>query len=182
MLEFIQKYDALILDFLNGLGSVTMDPFWLFITKIYVWIPFFIILFIFAFKEFTKKQILIILACGIVMLGLILGLTEIVKNVVVRIRPCNNVSLNGLFREVIYPENFSFYSGHSAVSVAIATYFISLLGKQFKLIYVLILWSLLFMFSRLYFAAHYPSDILIGTIVGFLVAKLFVFIVRKRLR
>jgi len=181
VLEFIQKYDILILDFLNGLGSVTVDPFWLFITKIYVWIPFFVILFFFAFKKFTKKQILIILVGGIIMLALVLGLTEIVKNVIVRTRPCNNTVLDGLFREVIYPTNFSFYSGHAATSVALATYFISLLGKQFKAIYILILWTILFMFSRLYFAAHYPSDILTGAIVGFLVAKLFVFAVKKRL-
>lgn len=182
MLEFIQKYDVLILDFLNGLGSTTVDPFWLFITKIYVWIPFFVILFFFAFKKLTKKQMLIISVGGIIMLAIILGLTEIVKNIVVRLRPCNNTVLDGLFREVIYPTNFSFYSGHSATSVAIATYFISLLGKQFKLIYVLVLWTMLFMFSRLYFAAHYPSDILTGAIVGFLIAKLFVLIVKKRLR
>lgn len=182
MLEFIQKYDVLILDFLNGLGTATADPFWLFITRIYVWIPFFVILFFFAFKKLTKKQIRIILVGGVIMLALVLGLTEIVKNVAVRIRPCNNTVLDGVFREVIYPTNFSFYSGHAATSVALATYFIALLGKQFKTIYILILWAILFMFSRLYFAAHYPSDIVMGAIVGFLVAKLFVFAVKKRLR
>lgn len=181
MLEFVQKYDVLILEFLNGLGSPTVDPFWLFITKIYVWIPFFAILFFFAFKKCTKKQMLIILVSGIIMLGLVIGLTEIVKIIVVRLRPCNNASLDGLFREVINPTGFSFYSGHTATSVAIATYFILLLGKQLKSIYVLVLWALLFMFSRLYFAAHYPSDILTGVIVGFLAAKLFVFLVKKRL-
>jgi len=182
VLDFLQKYDILLLDFFNELGSTTADPFWLFITKIYVWIPFFVILFFFAFKKFTKKQILIILIGGIVMLALVLGVTEIVKNLVVRTRPCNSTVLDGMFREVIYPTNFSFYSGHAATSVALATYFISLLRKQFKTIYMLIIWALLFMFSRLYFAAHYPSDILTGAIVGFLVAKLFVYLVRKRLR
>jgi len=182
VLEYIQKYDVLILDFLNELGSTTADPFWLFITKIYVWIPFFIVLLFFALKKFSKKQILIILVAGIIMLGLVLGLTEIVKNVIVRIRPSNNIALDGLFREVIRPTNFSFYSGHAATSVAIATYFIAVLKKQFKAIYILIIWALLFMFSRLYFAAHYPSDIVTGAIIGFVVAKLFVYLVKKRIK
>jgi len=182
VLDFIQEYDVAILDFLNGLGVVKTDPFWLFITKKYVWIPFFVILFFFAFKKFSKKQILIILIAGVIMLGLVLGLTEIVKNVIVRDRPCNNSALDGLFREVIHPKSYSFYSGHAATSVAVTAYFISLLHKQFKLIYVLILWSVMFMFSRLYFAAHYPSDILVGILVGFLIARIFVFIVRRRLR
>jgi len=182
VLDFFQKYDVLILDFLNGLGSTTVDPFWLFITKIYVWIPFFVVLLFFALRKSSKKQVLIILVAGIIMLGFVLGLTEIVKNVMVRIRPCNNVSLNGLFREVIHPTNFSFYSGHAATSVAITTYFIALLSKQFKAIYILILWALIFMFSRLYFAAHYPSDIVTGAIIGFVVAKLFVSLIKKRIK
>jgi len=182
VLEFLQEYDVLILDFLNGFGASTVDPFWLFITKIYVWIPFFVVLLFFALKKYSKKQILIILVIGIMMLGFVLGLTEIVKNVIVRIRPCNNVSLNGVFREVIHPVNFSFYSGHAATSVAIATYFIALLRKQFKTIYILIIWALLFMFSRLYFAAHYPSDIVTGAIIGFVIAKLFVYLVKKRIK
>jgi len=181
VLEFLQEYDIVILDFLNGLGVSSADPFWLFITKKYVWIPFFVILLFFAFKKSSKKQILIILIAGIIMLSVVLGLTQIVKNGIERVRPCNNTVLDGLFREVIHPTSFSFYSGHAATSVAIATYFISLLSKQFKIIYVLILWSILFMFSRLYFAAHYPSDILIGILVGFLIAKLFVGVVRRRL-
>ena len=73
-------------------------------------------------------------------------------------------------------------TGHSATSVVITAYFISLRGNQFTLIYVFILWSLLFMFSRLYFVAHYPSEKLSGAIAGFLVAKLFVSIIKKRLR
>jgi len=180
VLEFIQKYDVLLLDFLNEFGTPMTDPFWLFVTKIYVWIPFFIILFFFALKKFTKKQILVILVIGAIMFGVVLGLTEIVKNIVVRIRPCNNVSLDGLFREVIHPTSFSFYSGHAATSVAIATYFVSLLSRGFKTIYILIIWAFLFMFSRLYLAAHYPSDIIIGAIVGFVIAKLFVYSYKKK--
>ncbi len=182
MFEFIHKYDVLILDFLNEFGTPTTDSFWLFITKKYVWIPFFIVLFFFAFKKFTKKQMLIILVAGVIMLGVVLGLTEIVKNVVVRVRPCNNVSLDGLFREVINPVSFSFYSGHAAASVSIATYFILLIGREFKAIYVLVLWAILFMFSRIYFAVHYPSDILVGGLVGFIIAKFFVIVVRVRIR
>jgi membrane-associated phospholipid phosphatase len=37
------------------------------------------------------------------------------------------------------------------------------------------------MFSRLYLAVHYPSDILVGIIVGFTIAKLFVRIVKNKL-
>jgi len=182
MFDFIQKYDVIILDFLNELGSPMTDPFWLFVTKKNVWIPFFIVLFFFMLRKFTKKQLLLILVAGAIMLGVVLGLTEAVKLIIERTRPCNNTLLDGVFREIIHPTGFSFYSGHAASSVAIATYFIVLLGKKFKVVYVLVLWAILFMFSRLYFAAHYPSDIITGAAVGFLIAELFATVVKRRLR
>jgi len=174
MFEFIQKYDVIILDFLNGLGSPMTDPFWLFITKIYVWIPLFIVMFFFSFRNITKRRAVSIFLIFVVMLAFVLGMTEIVKCSVARIRPCNTVALNGLFRELIHPNDYSFFSGHSATSVSITTYFIILFRKQFKWVYILFLWSGLFMFSRLYLAAHYPSDIITGAAVGFCVGLLFV--------
>ncbi len=174
MLELIQKYDVLLLDFLNDLGSAKTDFFWLFVTKKHVWLPFFILLFFFGFKKFSKKQTLIILVFGIAMFTVVLGITEIVKYITERVRPCNNPLLDGVFRELVHPGGFSFYSGHAAASIAICTYFVSLLRKQFKVIYILILWAFLFAYSRLYLAAHYPSDILIGVVVGFIIAKVFV--------
>ena len=181
MLDFIHKYDVLVLSYLNELGSSLYDPVWLFITKIYVWFPFFAILFYFALKDKKKQTIITFFVFGIIMLFFVLGLTELVKNTIVRVRPSNNPLLEGVFREVIHPTNYSFYSGHAASSVAIATYFITLLKDSFKPIFILILWSILFAYSRLYFAVHYPSDILIGALVGFITARVFVRFVKKKL-
>lgn len=182
MLKFIQEYDVLLLDFFNDLGSKHTDYFWLFITKKHVWFPFFIVLFLLGFKKFTKKQTRIILSFGFIMFAINLGLTEITKSLFERLRPCNNILLDGVFRELLHPNSYSFYSGHASSSVSISVYFVTLLRKHFKLIYILILWSLLFVFSRLYLAVHYPSDILVGTLVGVFVARLFVILVRNKLR
>ena len=46
--------------------------------------------------------------------------------------------------------------------------------KHFKWIYILVIWSVLFMFSRLYLAAHFPSDIITGATIGFCIGVLFV--------
>jgi undecaprenyl-diphosphatase len=181
VLDIIHKYDVLLLSIINELGNTFSDPFWLFVTKIYVWFPFFIILFYAAFKNNKKATILTILIFGIILLAVVLGLTELVKNFTARVRPINNPLLEGVFREVIHPTNYSFYSGHAASSVAIATYFITILKDSFKPILILILWSTLFTYSRLYFAVHYPSDILVGALIGFIVARVFVSFVKKRL-
>ena len=44
MLDKILALDKELLIFLNGLGSSTFDPFWLFITKQSNWTPFFLVL------------------------------------------------------------------------------------------------------------------------------------------
>jgi len=178
MFEFIQKYDVIILDFLNGLGTPMADPFWLFVTKIYVWIPLFVVLLFFSLRKITKKHVLLILLIFAVMLAFVLGVTELVKYSIARVRPCNTVALNGLFRELIHPSDYSFFSGHSATSVSIATYFIVLFRKQFMWIYILVIWSVFFMFSRLYLAAHFPSDIITGATVGLCVGLLFTSLTR----
>ena len=181
MFEFIQKYDVIILDFLNELGNPNVDFIWLFITKKFVWVPFFVVLLFFGLKKHTNNQARTILFFGILMFCFVTGITEIVKLIFFRIRPCNDPTLNGVFRELINPKSYSFYSGHAAASVSICTFFVSLLKTNFKVIYILIVWAILFMFSRLYLAAHYPSDILVGIIVGFTIAKLFVRIVKNKL-
>lgn len=61
------------------------------------------------------------------------------------------------------PSDYSFPSGHTAVSFATAT--VLLLRKQKGRIPALIL-AFLIAFSRLYLYVHYPSDVLVGAIIG----------------
>lgn len=182
MLETLQDLDVQLLQIFNGWGTTAIDPFWLFVTKVWVWIPFLLFLFFLALKKLPKEHRLTVAVGFAVMLAIVLGLTELVKQLVERVRPCNNVLLNGLFREPIHPTDYSFFSGHTATSISMAVFFIALTGKVFKPVYVLILWAILFAFSRLYLAAHFPSDILAGGLVGFSIAKLFVFRIKRKLK
>ncbi len=175
----IQDLDLQLLQFFNGLGSTKSDPLWLCLTNPFVWIPLFVLLIIIISIKYPKKQALIFVLGCLVLVVLVMGITGIVKNTFVRVRPCNVSSYSEMLRTVIYPKDYSFFSGHAASSTAITTYFISLLKTKTKFIYLLIIWAAIFMFSRLYFAAHYPSDILIGILVGFSLSKLALIVIKK---
>ena len=59
------------------------------------------------------------------------------------------------------------YSGHSANSMAAAV-FAGLLLKPYykKLIFILLLWSAIVAYSRVYVGVHYPLDIVCGMAFG----------------
>ncbi|MFD0963414.1 phosphatase PAP2 family protein [Pseudofulvibacter geojedonensis] len=180
MLESLLELDVYLLQIFNNWGNEKIDPFWLFVTKIWVWVPFLIVLFLLGLKKTPSKNRIPIVLGLLIMLVIVLGLTELIKQLVERLRPCNNVLLEGLFREPIHLTDYSFFSGHTATSVSIAFYFIAFFRKIFQPVYIVIIWAFLFSFSRLYLAAHFPSDILTGAVVGFFIAKLIVKLVTRR--
>jgi len=60
-----------------------------------------------------------------------------------------------------------FFSGHSSNSMAIAIFSSLLLRDKYKYLpYILVIWSLLMGYSRIYVGAHYPLDVLCGFIFG----------------
>lgn len=174
MLELLSEYDVAILGYINSFCTTTTAPFWLFVTKIYVWIPLFIALYLYALKAYTKKQVFAFFLYGIILLALTVVVTECTKLLVMRVRPCNNSLLRSVLNTYVYPKSYSFYSGHAANSIALTLYTINIFGKKLKLVYVLIFWALLFMLSRLLLAVHYPSDIMVGIIMGFITYRILI--------
>ena len=98
----------------------------------------------------------------------------ILKPSIARVRPFNiNTSIQLL---ITAPVDFSFPSGHAMSSFAAATV-IFCYNKRYG-IGALILAGLI-AFSRLYLYVHFPSDVIIGTIIGILLALAAVKIMNK---
>ena len=107
-------------------------------------------------------------------------ITNIFKFGFERLRPCHDPSLEGLLREVKCGGKFGFYSAHSSNSFFVATYLTILLGKKIKqLPHFLFVWATIVAYSRVYLGMHFPGDIIIGAIMGILLALFFGTLAKK---
>ena len=79
---------------------------------------------------------------------------------------------------------YGFFSGHSSNSMAAAVFAGLMLKPYFKnLIFILLFWSAVVAYSRIYVGVHYPIDILcgmtFGAISGFIFYKLAKYLLQK---
>jgi undecaprenyl-diphosphatase len=183
MLNKILTFDQQLFIYLNGLGSEKYDTLWLLITKQINWIPLFLLLFYLIFKKLGTKQSLYLLLFVAVLLLFTDQITNLFKNGFQRLRPCSDPKINTTIRIIKSSATFSFFSGHAANTMAVATFLYQIFKKNFKYFWLLFLWPLIFAYSRIYLGLHYPLDIicgyLCGAILGFLMFKVYQ-IFRKR--
>lgn len=177
MLDKILSLDEKLFIYLNGLGSESYDGFWLMITKQYNWIPLFLFLLFVIYKKLGTTQTLYLLLFVAILLVFTDQITNLFKNGFQRLRPCNNQEINTKIRIVLSRSSFSFFSGHAANSMAVATFLYLILKDKFKYLRFLFLWPLIFAYSRIYLGLHYPVDIvsgyLFGSISGFLMFRFY---------
>ncbi|MFM2265575.1 MAG: hypothetical protein RLZ77_995 [Bacteroidota bacterium] len=159
-------YDQQLFVFLNNLGSATYDGFWLFLTKQTHWTPFFLVLLVVIYKKIGWKQTLFLLVFMAALITFTDQFTNLVKNNVQRLRPCNTPNLQGLIRVVKASDTFSFFSGHAANSMASATFLYVVFRSKITCFKWLFLWPLIFAYSRIYLGLHFPLDILAGFAFG----------------
>jgi len=182
-MEEIILEDKQAMIFLNNLGSSTFDPFWILVSEKWFWIPLYVIFLYFLYKNFNKKSLFYILL--FVALGITASdqIANIFKFGFERLRPCHDPSLEGLLREVKCGGKFGFYSAHSSNSFFVATYLTMLLGKKIKqLPYFLFVWAAIVAYSRVYLGMHFPGDIIVGAIMGILLAIFFGILAKKVIR
>lgn len=173
MLEQLLEWDSEVLIFLNNLGSENFDAFWLLITKFNTWTPLYVVIIALIFRKFGRKEGFWMLLSYTSMLIFLRITVSGVKHAVGRLRPNNDESINMLIRIVYDPSSLSFFSGHAASSMAIATLAVLFLRKKIKWVHLIWVYTFLFTYSRIYLGVHYPVDIIVGWFVGFLFASLF---------
>ncbi|MEO8516275.1 MAG: phosphatase PAP2 family protein [Flavobacterium sp.] len=177
MLENLVQLDKKLFVFLNGLGSENFDNLWLFITKQAYWTPVFLFVFYLLYKKVGVKNLLIVLVSIALLITFTDQFTNLVKNYVQRLRPCNDLQIKSIIRIVKTSDTFSFFSGHAANSMASTVFIFSILRKHYKHAYLLFLFPLIFAYSRIYLGLHFPGDILtgytVGIVFGFSLYKLY---------
>lgn len=161
-MEWLKVIDPNILFWLqNNVVSVTWNPYMIELSKIgnggMVWI--FLSLLALIRRKYRLLGVAILLS---LLISLILG-EGILKPLIERARPF--VAYPGVDVAIVMkqPTGYSFPSGHTFASFAAATTIFCSSRKRSVLPLVL---AAAIGFSRMYLFVHYPSDVLVGALLG----------------
>lgn len=187
MIDQLIEYDAELLIFLNNLGSPTWDNFWLVVTDELTFAPLYLFLLILIYRKFGLKIMLLSIVIIALMITFTDQITNVFKSTFQRPRPCR---AEGVMEHIRFIAErcgkYGFFSGHSSNSMAGAVFGGLLLRPYFKnLIFILLFWSAIVAYSRIYVGVHYPLDIVCGLAFGALSGygfyKLFGYLIKKYL-
>ncbi len=173
MIESIISIDKQLMIYLNNLGTASWDPFWLFITKQKNWVPFFLVLLFLVYKKVNLKTLGVVLLLLAILITVTDQFTNLVKWYFERQRPCNTADIQEHLRIVHCSDTLSFFSGHASNSTGTMTFIFLLLRRYYRWAFLVFLFPLIFAYSRIYLAMHFPVDILTGAFVGLLLGLLF---------
>ena len=179
MLEALKQWDRELFVFLNNIGIEQFDSFWIFSTQIESWTALFIYFIFLLFYFYRGKKGLWALLFLLMTFAITMTITDFTKETIARLRPNNVEELSKLIRILQHPTNYSFFSGHAATSFAITTFMVLAIKPFNRWIYLAYIWPLIFVLSRVYVGVHYPSDILVGALVGTLIAVFLFWVMRK---
>ena len=159
--------------FLNRLNTPWLDAVMPWITRTESWTPLFIVLLYFVIREFRKDSWAVLLGIALTILFADQLTSQFMKPFFERLRPSHDPSLDGLVHIVNGDRGglYGFASGHAANTFGVATFLVSILPR-YRWMPWLFLWAGLMTYSRIYLGVHYPGDILVGALVGILVALL----------
>jgi len=168
--------DQQLLLWFNGGHTLFLDGLMTTLTSGLVWIPLYISLLYLVFNNHEKaSQFMLTIGCVLACVIITAGITNLlVKPLVGRPRPCSDIEIKYLVDVVngVRLNDYSFFSAHAANTLGLAVFMV-LLVRNTSFTLMMIAWSLINCYTRLYLGYHYPSDILCGLlfggVVGFLV-------------
>ncbi len=123
--------------------------------------------------KFLRKIVSFMLYSSMIY-GVTSGVTQVLKETTQRPRPYEVHQIRmtiALKKTTAGEEKESFPSGHAAGAFMMAAIICRRFGKKMYFIYG---WAVLVALSRIYIGAHYPSDVIVGGFLGWLMANLII--------
>lgn len=167
--SFFSVFDQAVMEIMGSRGDLFLDTFSQLMTWGWTWLPLYVLLLVVVIKNNeSMAQIWLIIASALLCVlfsGILSDL--VVKPLTLRLRPLNDPVITSTISTVEGLENssYSFFSSHAANTFSLAIFF-SLLIRNRWLTMVIVAWSVLNSWTRIYLYMHFPSDVLVGLLWG----------------
>ncbi|MFH1121756.1 MAG: phosphatase PAP2 family protein [Bacteroidota bacterium] len=169
MIDTLISYDQQLFLFLNGMHTPFLDFVMFWLSDKLIWIPLYGWLLFHLIRENRTKAWLIVLSVTLLVTITDQVSVQLFKNVFLRLRPCHEPVLEGLVHILNghCGGQYGFISSHACNTAGVAFFSGMMLRYKFPwLLPVLLGWSALISYSRIYLGVHYPGDVIVGMMVG----------------
>lgn len=173
MIETIRYAEYEWFLWLNSFHSPVWDTIMFWVTYRFTWIPLYLYIIYFLYKnirfDFVRSFLFVLISVGLadrITSGLM-------KPYFQRLRPCHDPVIQHIVHVVgNCGGQYGFVSSHASNSFALVMA-IFILFKNYKieskLPFFLLFWAIMVSYSRVYVGVHFPTDIVIGGLVGCLI-------------
>ena len=166
-LEPLIQFDQQATLWVNSLHSPFTDNVWMLLSDVRIWFPAYAFVAFMLFRKLGWKKGLVFLVALILTVVLTDQFSNLVKNSVMRLRPCYTAAMleGGLWCPLPRRGMYGFFSGHACNAFAFAAASSMAFRKRAYTVGVFC-WAALVALSRVFMAMHYLGDILVGALVG----------------
>ncbi len=178
MIDKLIEWDQQLFLFLNGLHADWLDPIMLQITGRNIWFPLYGVIIFIIVKQLKWRSAYLLLGFALLITLADQSASGFFKPFFERLRPCNEPALDGLIHMVKgCGGKYGFASSHASNTFALAIFLWLIYRNMYAKI--LIVWAFVVSYSRIYVGVHYPGDIIMGAILGW-ISALIVYYLYKR--
>jgi undecaprenyl-diphosphatase len=168
IIESIDRFDKVLLVWVHRNHSPILDKLFWALSDFKFWVPLIVVIILSYFKKFSHKPALIYFLSNV--LAVILSdmlCSRFMKPYFGRLRPCHQEEINASLHMISpCPGLYSFASSHASTAMSMVFFFILVLKPNKIYSALLIFWSILVAYSRMYLGVHFFTDVLVGALIG----------------